>query len=55
MVGRLHPLDLSLDFDDRAYKLGDIIDSRGDLVTSRIHTLSGIVRTMRCLSVGSAR
>ena len=24
----------------------------GDLVTSRIHTISGIVRTVTCLSVG---
>lgn len=26
----------------------------GDLVTSEIHTISGIVRTVTCLSVGSA-
>ena len=31
MVSRLRPLDLSLDFDDRTYKLGDTIDLRVDL------------------------
>ena len=30
------------------------LNSVGDLVTARIHTISGIVRTVTCLSVGSA-
>lgn len=30
------------------------LNSIGDLVTSRIHIISGIVRTVTCLSVGSA-
>ena len=29
------------------------LNSVGDMVTSRIHTISGIVRTVTCLSVGS--
>ena len=29
------------------------LNAVGDLVTSQIHTLSGIVRTVTCLSVGS--
>ncbi len=29
------------------------LNSIGDLVTSRIHVISGIVRTVTCLSVGS--
>ena len=29
------------------------LNSVGDLVTSNIHTISGIVRTVTCLSVGS--
>ena len=29
------------------------LNAVGDLVTSRIHTLEGIVRTVTCLSVGS--
>ena len=30
------------------------LNSVGDLVTSHIHTISGIVRTVTCLSVGSS-
>ena len=30
------------------------LNAVGDLVTSAIHTISGIVRTVTCLSVGSA-
>ncbi len=30
------------------------LNSIGDLVTSRIHIINGIVRTVTCLSVGSA-
>ena len=30
------------------------LNAVGDLVTSRIHTISGIVRTVTCLSVGSS-
>ena len=30
------------------------LNSVGDLVTSNIHTIGGIVRTVTCLSVGSA-
>jgi len=30
------------------------LNAVGDLVTSEIHTISGIVRTVTCLSVGSA-
>ena len=29
------------------------LNSVGDMVTSQIHTISGIVRTVTCLSVGS--
>ncbi len=29
------------------------LNSVGDLVTSRIHVINGIVRTVTCLSVGS--
>ena len=29
------------------------LNSVGDLVTSNIHTITGIVRTVTCLSVGS--
>lgn len=29
------------------------LNAVGDLVTSRIHTINGIVRTVTCLSVGS--
>ena len=29
------------------------LNSVGDLVTARIHTIGGIVRTVTCLSVGS--
>ena len=29
------------------------LNSVGDLVTSQIHTISGIVRTVTCLSVGN--
>ena len=29
------------------------LNSVGDLVTTNIHTISGIVRTVTCLSVGS--
>jgi len=29
------------------------LNSVGDMVTSRIHTINGIVRTVTCLSVGS--
>jgi len=29
------------------------LNAVGDLVTSQIHTISGIVRTVTCLSVGS--
>ena len=30
------------------------LNAVGDLVTSQIHTISGIVRTVTCLSVGSS-
>ena len=30
------------------------LNAVGDLVTSRIHTISGIVRTVTCLSVGGS-
>ena len=30
------------------------LNAVGDLVTSQIHTINGIVRTVTCLSVGSA-
>jgi len=30
------------------------LNAVGDLVTSEIHTINGIVRTVTCLSVGSA-
>ncbi len=29
------------------------LNAVGDLVTSRVHTIQGIVRTVTCLSVGS--
>ena len=30
------------------------LNAVGDLVTSQIHTISGIIRTVTCLSVGSS-
>ena len=30
------------------------LNAVGDLVTSEIHTINGIVRTVTCLSVGSS-
>ena len=40
-------------FDIIAIVEADDLNAVGDLVTSNIHTIGGIVRTTTCLSVGS--
>ena len=41
-------------FDGIAIAEAEDLNAVGDLVTRRIQTLDGIVRTMTCLSVGSS-
>ena len=41
-------------YDIIAVVLAPDLNAVGDLVTSQIHTINGIVRTVTCLSVGSA-
>ncbi len=40
-------------FDIIAVVVAPDLNAVGDLVTSQIHTINGIVRTVTCLSVGS--
>jgi DNA-binding Lrp family transcriptional regulator len=39
-------------YDIIAVVAADDLNAVGDLVTSRIHTIEGIIRTVTCLSVG---
>ena len=41
-------------YDIIAIVAGPDLNAVGDLVTARIHTINGIVRTVTCLSVGTA-
>ena len=40
-------------YDIIAVVAGNDLNAVGDLVTSQIHTIDGIVRTVTCLSVGA--
>ena len=41
-------------YDIIAVVAAEDLNAVGDLVTSQIHTISGIVRTVTCLSVGTS-
>ena len=41
-------------YDIIAVVAAEDLNAVGDMVTSQIHTISGIVRTVTCLSVGTA-
>ncbi|MDP6402609.1 MAG: Lrp/AsnC ligand binding domain-containing protein [SAR202 cluster bacterium] len=54
-LGRIQTVDaVTGPYDIIAVVAAEDLNAVGDMVTSQIHTISGIVRTVTCLSVGTA-
>ncbi len=55
-ISGIHTVDaVTGPYDIIAIAEGPDLNSLGDLVTSHIHSIDGIIRTVTCLSVGSPK
>ena len=55
-ISGIHTVDaVTGPYDIIAIAEGPDLNALGDLVTSRIHSIDGIIRTVTCLSVGSPK